>query len=283
MISAHPVRLIRSNEHERAGTTVFTPGTRGSPPALTGCEREQTVLRQSWANLPDGEVPPHDVATLEPRGNGSTVLLNWFKVARRKTGRIAHRTAIAKPVQAEQPFVDLLLQASVIRKILPRNSGSPASANPSGLRQLRRLRDLTVGLAPGAAEGPSCRPHRRKAHTLDRGVGRMLLNVSQEVRAKAPFLLVMAGSAGRTLPASRRWPVRHRPAGRAASGGRRRRASPASRCRILGIVLAVDDALRGYVRPTSASASHNSTEQPTQPRSALYADFLSFDPIQVKS
>ena len=38
-----------------------------------------------------------------------------------------------------------------------------------------------------------------EAHTLDRDVGQLLLNVSQEVRANAPFLLVLAGTPG--LPA----------------------------------------------------------------------------------
>ncbi len=37
------------------------------------------------------------------------------------------------------------------------------------------------------------------AHTLDRDVGQLLLNVSQEVRANLPFLLVLAGTPG--LPA----------------------------------------------------------------------------------
>ena len=35
-----------------------------------------------------------------------------------------------------------------------------------------------------------------EAHTLDPGVGRMLLNASQQVRANAPFLLVLAGTPG---------------------------------------------------------------------------------------
>ena len=38
-----------------------------------------------------------------------------------------------------------------------------------------------------------------EAHTLDREVGQLLLNVSQEVRTNAPFLLVLAGTPG--LPA----------------------------------------------------------------------------------
>ena len=38
-----------------------------------------------------------------------------------------------------------------------------------------------------------------EAHTLARDVGQLLLNVSQEVRANAPLLLVLAGT--RRLPA----------------------------------------------------------------------------------
>ena len=177
---------------------VFTPGTGVSPPALTGREREQTVLRQCLTDLLGGEVPPHDVAMMGPRGNGKTVLLNWFEGACRKTGRIHIARLSPSRIRTQQDLVDLLLPASVIRKILPRKLGVTGVGQAKWAAPDPPSQDLTVRL--------SARCRRRpivvlvdEAHTLDRDVGQLLLNVSQEVRANAPFLLVLAGTPG--LPA----------------------------------------------------------------------------------
>lgn len=68
-MSATPVRRL------------FTPGTGAAPPALTGRGNEQAVLSACLADLIGGASPPHDVVLVGPRGNGKTVLLNWFKRA----------------------------------------------------------------------------------------------------------------------------------------------------------------------------------------------------------
>ena len=72
----------------KAPQRVFTPGAGAAPPALTGREQEQQVLRRCLSDLLGGEVPPHDVVLMGPRGNGKTVLLNWFTRTCRETGRV---------------------------------------------------------------------------------------------------------------------------------------------------------------------------------------------------
>ena len=155
-----------------AVSRVFSPGTGATPPALTGREREQAVLTQCLADLLDGASPPHDVVLIGPRGNGKTVLLNWFERACRDHEADVDVAALTpNDIPTRDELVELL---------------SPPS---SGVRNLRT--ELTA--------------HCRKkplavlideAHTLDLEVGRTLLNVSQQVRDEAPFLLVLVGTPG---------------------------------------------------------------------------------------
>ena len=95
---------------------LFTPGTGAAPPALTGREREQAVLRQCLADLLGGEAPPHDVALMGPRGNGKTVLLNWFEGACREAGRIDIARLSPSRTRTRQALVDALLPATIISK-----------------------------------------------------------------------------------------------------------------------------------------------------------------------
>ena len=154
---------------------LFTPGTGAAPPALTGREREQEVLRQCLGDLLGGAAPPHDVALIGPRGNGKTVLLNWFEGACRAAGRIEVARLSPSRTRTVPALVDTLLPAP-----------APALQDLSERLIARCLRKPLVVLVD-------------EAHTLEHDAGRLLLNVSQEVRAKAPFLLVLAGTPG--LPA----------------------------------------------------------------------------------
>ena len=60
---------------------LFKPGDGAPPPALTGRTCEQGVLTRCLATLRAGAAPPHNVVLVGPRGNGKTVLLNWFETA----------------------------------------------------------------------------------------------------------------------------------------------------------------------------------------------------------
>ncbi len=178
---------------------VFTPGDGATPPALTGREREEAVLTQCLADLLGGASPPHNVALMGPRGNGKTVLLNWFEHAcRDHEAGVDVAPLTPSDIPTRNALLDVLAPPSAMAKLLPRKVGVTAVgsvewAPPSGgVRNLReeltarcRRKPLTVLLD--------------EAHTLDLEVGRTLLNASQQVRARAPFLLVLAGTPG--LPA----------------------------------------------------------------------------------
>ena len=174
---------------------LFTPGTGATPPVLAGREQEQEVLNGCLARMAGGRSPPHDVVLVGPRGNGKTALLSWFEDACREV-----RVNVARPapsrVRTEHALFDALLPATGLGRLLPAKWGIAGG----------------VGKAERAAASPSAQALverliarcRRKpvavlldeAHTLDLETGRLLLNASQDVRAAAPFLLVMAGTPG---------------------------------------------------------------------------------------
>ena len=151
---------------------LFAPGDGAMPPALTGREREEAVLTRCLADLLGGSAPPHNVVLTGPRGNGKTVLLNWFKRACSGHARAVDVVAVTpNDIPTREALIDVL-------------------APPSGA-----VRNLREQLTARCRRKP-CAVLVDEAHTLDPGVGRVLLNASQQVRADAPFLLVLAGTPG---------------------------------------------------------------------------------------
>ena len=176
---------------------LFTPGSGATPPALTGREPEQAVLNRCLADLAGGASPPHDVVLTGPRGNGKTVLLNWFKNAceDRKLDVVA---LTPDEIPNRAALIAALSPRTWRSKLMPRKVGvaavgsvewaASAEAPDNLARQLSvRCRKKAVAVLLD------------EAHTLDPEVGRTLLNASQKVRGEAPFLLVLAGTPG--LPA----------------------------------------------------------------------------------
>ena len=176
---------------------LFTPGSGATPPALTGREPEQAVLNRCLADLAGGASPPHDVVLTGPRGNGKTVLLNWFKTAceDRKLDVVA---LTPDEIPNRAALIAALSPRTWRSKLMPRKVGvaavgsvewaASAEAPDNLARQLSvRCRKKAVAVLLD------------EAHTLDPEVGRTLLNASQKVRGEAPFLLVLAGTPG--LPA----------------------------------------------------------------------------------
>ena len=174
---------------------LFTPGTGALPPALAGREQEQTLLNRCLAHLAGGGSLSHDVVLIGPRGNGKTALLRWFERACRESPTRLDVAAIAAPdVPDRAALLAELTPPTGISRLLPRKIGvaAPASAEWAGTGTPRSLARRLI---------ERCR--RRplavlldEAHTLDLDVGQLLLNASQQVRAQAPFLLVMAGTPG---------------------------------------------------------------------------------------
>ena len=178
---------------------VFTPGDGATPPALTGRKREEAVLTQCLADLLGGTSPPHNVALMGPRGNGKTALLNWFE-------RTCHDHETDVDVAALTPsdipthdaLVDMLAPPSLMVKLLPRKVGVAAVGSVEWAPPSGNVRNLREELTARCRRKPLA-VLLDEAHTLDLEVGRTLLNASQQVRVRAPFLLVLAATPG--LPA----------------------------------------------------------------------------------
>ena len=175
---------------------LFTPGDGATPPALTGREREEAVMERCLADLLGGASPPHNVAMTGPRGTGKTALLNWFE----RTCRDHEPDVdVVKLTPADIPTRDALIEALAppprIARLLPRKLGVAAVGSvewappPGGVRNLRTELMARCRRKPLAALID-------ESHTLDLEVGRTLLNASQQVRADAPFMLVLAGTPG---------------------------------------------------------------------------------------
>ena len=167
---------------EAEETRVFAPGTGASPPALTGREQQQAVLSRCLSNLTRGEAPPHDIVMVGPRGNGKTVLLNWFAEACRKVS-VNVTKVVPSFVPTESALASRLLPPGRLGRLLPKRAPLAATYDWED-RLIHRCRRKPIAMLVD------------EAHTLDLEVGQILLNVSQDVRRKAPFVLVLAGTPG---------------------------------------------------------------------------------------
>ena len=173
---------------------LFAPGDGALPPALAGREREQAVLSRCLEDLVGGGAPPHNVVLIGPRGNGKTALLGWFAAA---CGRSRVNVARVNPsrVRTEEALCNALLPANRLVRLLPKKWGIAGIGKAEWETPPGAAFDWVDRLAARCRKAPLA-VLVDEAHTLDVGVGQILLNVSQEVRAKAPFVLVLAGTPG---------------------------------------------------------------------------------------
>ncbi len=172
----------------------FVPGSGRLPPYLAGRETEQERLRGLLAHVLAGQGAPRDAVLSGPRGNGKTALLRWFEQA---VGDACAAVDVVWLTPSEARTLDDLATALVppgrFTTLRPDSLSVSVGLGKVGWQ----IADRPGALAPLLAE----RCHRRplvllldEAHTLDAGVGQVLLNAGQTVRANSPFLLVMAGT-----------------------------------------------------------------------------------------
>lgn len=170
----------------------FQPGPGGMPPYLAGREAEQTLFRTLLNRLRDRVPLPGEVVLYGPRGNGKTVLLGWLEDEAAAVGAVETLVLSPGSIADVSRISELVLPTSWWDRLTP-----------------QEIEVAGLTWRPGAGSGPPpsledllrARVRRRplllvmdEAHTLDREVGRVLLNASQRVRRKHPFLLVLAGT-----------------------------------------------------------------------------------------
>ena len=173
---------------------LFAPGDGALPPALSGREQEQAVLSRCLSDLTGGSSPPHNVVLTGPRGNGKTVLLNWFEDACRKASVAVARVAPSR-VRTEQALCNALLPASRLGRLLPVKWSITGMGKAEWEATSPATHDFVERLIARCRKKPVA-ALVDEAHTLDLDAGQLLLNASQDVRPKAPFLLVLAGTPG---------------------------------------------------------------------------------------
>ena len=170
---------------------LFRPGAGAVPPALAGRAVQQGVLSRCLAGLGAGSAPPHDVVLVGPRGNGKTALLNWFRGA---CGDASVDVVALTPqdIPSRAALADALVPRRGIGKWLPRKVGVAAVA-PVEWQPEAASKGLVQALVARCRRRPLA-VLLDEAHTLALDVGGALLNASQQARADAAFLLVLAGT-----------------------------------------------------------------------------------------
>ncbi len=180
------------------GLNPFKPGDGQRPPYLAGRESEQGRLKQILAEMSAGESPAANMVMSGPRGMGKTVLLNWLKneVTEGGTKHNPIRTNWATPDQLASPadMWDCLLSIDWKKHLKPS-------------RWMAKLSIISATWESKAAASPAlvntlvkeCKKSplvflMDEAHTMEPGLCRGLLNLSQTVRNEAPFFLVLAGT-----------------------------------------------------------------------------------------
>ncbi len=198
----------------------FTPGSGKSPPYLAGRENEQNRIREILADMADGESPAADMVMYGPRGMGKTVLLHWLKDEIRgyKKPRIFHMksnqvctcsTTANKLATPAKMWTFLLSEETLAEKVLGGETTAGVKAGASAadivsaeafIAKTWKEKEPTDGVLLNALIS-QCKKNPwvalvDEAHTMEPGLCRSLLNLSQEIREEAPFLLVLAGTPG---------------------------------------------------------------------------------------
>ena len=174
----------------------FTPGTGMEPPYLAGRGTEQQTLLEPLARLRAGRGHHRDIVLIGPRGNGKTALMRWFERECEQALAVDVVWLTPDDIKGVDSLAPLLAPPEGWREFLP----DEIELGPAALGKLKwQLGGETMMLTRLLQARCRKRPLvvlLDEAHALVPETGQTLLNVSQKVRAKAPFLLVLGGTPG---------------------------------------------------------------------------------------
>ena len=182
------------------GFNPFRPGDGQRPPYLAGRENKQGRLRQIMAEMSAGGPPAANIVMYGPRGMGKTALLNWVgdEVENTAKDNLSLRTVQAAPTifPSLKSLWNKLISDDWKQKLWPEQVQLGAAGN----KIMWNLKapdddDLVSALIEECKERPLVLL-MDEAHTMEPTFCQALLNISQQARQKAPFLLVLAGTPG---------------------------------------------------------------------------------------
>ena len=168
----------------------FRPGPGGLPPYLAGREEEQALFRLRLDELRRGIPPQAEVVLYGPRGNGKTALLFWLEeLAKERRG--------VDVIGLAPSFFDG--PTELARMIQPRSRWRVLVPKKVASRRFTWSPDAPT--SPSLVEVLTKRVSKNplillfdEAHRLDADTCRLLLDASQKVGRRSPFLLVLAGT-----------------------------------------------------------------------------------------
>ena len=178
----------------------FNSGPGESPPHLAGRENEKEQFKQRLARMSAGRSPGTEIIMYGPRGMGKTVLLNWLENEVEKTAQDNRplRTVQASPTifPSLKSLWDKLISDDWKQKIWPEQIELGALGNKIVWNsKAPNENDLVSVLIEECKERPLVLL-MDEAHTMEPAFCQALLNISQQARQNAPFLLVLAGTPG---------------------------------------------------------------------------------------
>ena len=178
----------------------FKPGSGGSPPYLAGRESEQGRFRQILAEISAGRSPDADMVMYGPRGMGKTVLLNWLENEVKKTAQDNRplRAVQASPTifPSLKSLWNKLISDDWKKKLWPEQIELGALGNKIVWNSTSPDDDDLVSVLIEECKERPVVLLMDEAHTMEPAFCQALLNISQQARQNAPFLLVLAGTPG---------------------------------------------------------------------------------------